>query len=63
MLFEDPIMNVGRNGLIALARSEGVVLSTYQDKAGVLTTGVGHTAGRRRSRAREGDDADVGRDD
>lgn len=38
-------MNVSRSGLIALARSEAVVLSTYKDRAGVLTIGVGHTAG------------------
>lgn len=37
-------MNVSRNGLIALARHEAVVLSTYKDSVGVLTIGVGHTA-------------------
>lgn len=37
-------MNVSRNGLIALARHEAVVLSTYKDSVGVLAIGVGHTA-------------------
>jgi lysozyme len=37
-------MNMSRNGLIALARFEAVVLSTYRDAAGVSTIGVGHTA-------------------
>ena len=38
-------MKVSREGLVALARHEGIVVAPYRDVVGVWTWGVGHTAG------------------
>lgn len=37
-------MRTSINGMLAILKSEAVVLSTYDDGVGVLTIGVGHTA-------------------
>lgn len=36
-------MKTSRKGLMAIAKSEGIVLSRYQDAVGVWTIGIGHT--------------------
>lgn len=47
-------MKTSTNGLLALIRHEGIVLSAYRDSAGVLTIGVGHTAAAGPPRPRPG---------